>query len=129
MITCRICGMTGAPHDDAVLLCDLCRAAIPAMIRHIADVVCSAEQVMAARMHALSTNDTARYLALCIARRDARGQASAWMTFQRRYAATLQQGGPLADLLEAESARDRMRVWAQQARAQIDALEVEHAHA
>lgn len=56
-ITCRVCNAPGAAQDDAVLLCDTCRADVPAARAHCAHV-----------------------LEACTARADAAGQA--WLDAQ-----------------------------------------------
>lgn len=38
-ITCRVCNAPGAAQDDAVLLCDTCRADVPAARAHCAHVL------------------------------------------------------------------------------------------
>lgn len=38
-ITCRVCNTPGAAQDDAVLLCDTCRADVPAARAHCAHVL------------------------------------------------------------------------------------------
>ena len=67
----------------------------------------------ARKLEDLSTADTIRYRDLFRARMEARqAGGDAWDRFERRYAATLAQGGALADLLDTEAALHQAREWA-----------------
>lgn len=121
MITCRVCDAPAPPADDAALLCPRCRTHPERARRHIDTVLALAERHAERLLRDLYTVDTARYLALCQARRAAR-TAGAMDKFRRRYAATLAHGDALADVLTAMDALTETRVWATRAHAELDAL-------
>lgn len=78
-----------------------------------ARLIAIAQAHYARALEELSTADTIRYRDLFRARMDARqAGGEAWERFEQQYAATLAQGGPLADLLDTEAALQQARAWA-----------------
>lgn len=81
----------------------------------VQDYVARVQDRFAHKLEELSTADTIRYRDLFRARMDARqAGGEAWERFEQQYAATLAQGGPLADLLDTEAALQQARAWAAQ---------------
>ena len=121
MITCRVCDLQAPAHDDAILLCDHCRADVEATRAHLERVVTKAARRMAEKLEQASTADTRRYYALRVARNEAR-RLGTLPAFERRYQATLAVGDALSDLLDAESTLLRLREWSERAAMELDAL-------
>ena len=81
----------------------------------IARLIATEQNRFANQLDHLSTADAKRYFALFKARYAARQLGGeAWERYEARHAATLAQGGPLADLLDTEAALQQARAWAAQ---------------
>jgi hypothetical protein len=125
MITCRVCEAKSRPFDDAVLLCRECRSQAYLLPVQVRATLATSEERLLALFQALTLPDVQRTKVINEARWDAEcsGTLAAW---ERRVQATIRQGGPLAEYLEARLSYLRVKAWHDTALEELAAYADEH---